>query len=115
MFAANHFADPAAVLRVMIVGLGGFTTATAVLLAGWNLRTWQRGRAHKRQFAALLLGLQLLAFAGLAALTTDHIYRHLIDQEAAAWQLWLSLLSFTVGAATLTALISVRFDRQTPR
>ncbi len=110
--AAEQFTDADSVLRTLIIGLGGFATATALLLAVWNLWTWHKS-GDGRSFASLLFGLVLLSFAGLSALTTDHIYRHLLEREAAAWQLYLALGSFVLGAASLISLLSVRFDRST--
>lgn len=114
MIAAAHGADAASVLRTLIVGLGGFATVSALILAGWNLWTWQRRADEVASLAAFLFGALLLSFAGLCALTTDHIYRHLLADETAAWQLWLSLLSFTIGVLALLALLTTRFDRSPP-
>lgn len=109
--AAQQFTDADSVLRTLIIGLGGFATASSLMLALWNLWAWKR-KTDGLAFASLLLGLVLLSFAGLSALTTDHIYKHLLAREAAAWQLWLALASFTVGASALLCLLSVRFDRK---
>lgn len=110
MIGAEQFTDADSVLRTLIIGLGGFSTVLALGLSAWNLWTWHKF-TNGRSFASLLFGLVLLSFAGLSVLTTDHIYRHLLADEAAAWQLWLALASFTLGVAALLSLLSVRFDR----
>lgn len=116
MLANAHSAVEAiAVLRTLIVALGGFCTVAAVLLAAWYLLPLRRHDGGEGRFATLLLGLLLLSYAGLAALTTDHIYKHLIANDAPAWQLWSALSTFTLGVVTLLSLLAVRVDRKTTR
>lgn len=101
------------VLRTLIVSLGGFCAGMAFVKALWRLSPWIHPKRHLyRQPANLFFGILLLSFAGISVLTTDHIYRHLLDNDTPLWQLWLALLSFTVGAVALVGLIATRPERQ---
>jgi xanthosine utilization system XapX-like protein len=101
MVAEIAVSDADVVLRQLIVSLGGLCVGAALVFAGWNLR-----RRRPRQVATAGL---LVAFAIVGVLTTDHIYRHLVADDAPAWQLWGGLIGFTVGAVSIIAsLIQVR-------
>lgn len=112
MFTSQHFTDADSVLRTLIIGLGGFSATAALFMAFRNFRSWKRLVDRQNALVSLLFGLVLVSFAGLSALTTDHIYKHLLSGEAAEWQLWLALTSFTVGAATLFVMLNLRFEQK---
>ena len=117
MWAVSHtINDAVAVVRTLIVALGGFCTVAATLLALWYLVPLRhKTTSGEPRLATLMLGFLMLSYAGLAALTTDHIYKHLIANDAPAWQLWTALLTFTSGVITLIFLIAVRVDRKVAR
>lgn len=112
LLAASKAAEAVTVLRTLIVALGGFCAVAAVLLALWYIIPLRNRRNGEPGLASLLLGLLMLSYAGLAALTTDHIYKHLIANDAPAWQLWSALGTFTLGVITLLSLVAVRVDRK---
>lgn len=102
--------EPGEVLRTLIVSLGGFCAGVAFVQALWRLSPWvtRRGRVAGWD---LFLGVLLLAFAGLAVLTTDHIHQHLVEDDTPLWQLWMALGSFTIGAVALVGMIATRATR----
>jgi hypothetical protein len=96
--------DADVVLRQLIVSLGGLCVGSAVVFAIWHARV----RAPRRLATAGLL----LSFAIIGVLTTDHIYRHLVEDDAPIWQLWGGLVGFTLGAVSIIAsLIQLRGGR----
>ena len=105
--------EPAEVMSTLIVSLGGFCAGVAFVKALWRLSPWlYLSRRHRRRFD-LFFGVLLLSFAGLALLTTDHIYQHLVDDNTPLWQLWLALLSFVAGAVALVGILTARTTTMT--
>lgn len=104
--------EPAEVLRTLIVSLGGFCAGVAFVKALWRLSPWLHRRRPRRLFD-LFFGVLLLSFAGLALLTTDHIYQHLVADDTPLWQLWVALGSFAIGAVALVGLVATRSEKVT--
>jgi hypothetical protein len=101
MVAEIVVSDADVVFRQLLVSLGGLCVGSALVFAAWLLR-----QRRPRQVA--MAGL-LIAFAMTSVLNTDHIYRHLVADDAPAWQLWGGLAGFTLGVASIVAsLIQVR-------
>jgi hypothetical protein len=93
--AGDQVSEADDVLRNLIVILGGLNIGSALMFALWHLRSGKKGRVKTAAF--------LLAYCDFAGLTTDHVYRHLTDNDASTWLLWMTLLGFSVGAASLIA------------
>lgn len=89
--------DAGLVLRQLIVSMGGLCAGAALAFSVWNFRA--------RQPRRLMTAMLLLSYVGIAILTTDHIYRHLLADDAPAWQLWGALTSFALGGVSLVTLL----------
>lgn len=85
--------DADVVLRQIVVSVGGVTAGAALLYAIYNVRA--------RVPHAWVIARMLVALAILAVLTTEHIYSHLLADDAPVWQLWGALIGFTLGAESL--------------
>jgi hypothetical protein len=95
VLAGAPVSEADSVLRSLIVMLGSLNIGSALVFAVWHLRSGLPGRAKTATF--------LLAYCDFAGLTTDHVYRHLSANDAPVWLLWLTLIGFSVGAASLIA------------
>jgi hypothetical protein len=99
--------DADVVMRQLIVSLGGLCVGSALVFAWWHLRSGQPRR--------FVTGMLLLSFVIIALLTTDHIYRHLVADDAPLWQLWGALIAFSIGAyANIAALVQIRRTGRPP-
>jgi hypothetical protein len=92
--------DAEVVMAQLIVSLGGFALGSSLALA------WRHWRSRHADWP--LTTMLLLSFAGVVALTTDHVYRHLLADDAPLWQLWGALTAFSLGAwANMAAFVKV--------
>jgi hypothetical protein len=104
--AGEQVSEADDVLRTLIVILGSLNIGSAFMFAIWHLRSGLPGRAKTATF--------LLAYCDFAGLTTDHVYRHLSANDAAVWLLWLTLIGFSAGAASLIASLIAAYREGKP-
>lgn len=89
--------DADVVLRQLVVSVGGITGGAALLYAFITVR-WKVPGAWT--IARMLVSMCILAW-----LTTEHIYSHLLGNDAPLWQLWSALIGFALGAESLVRRI----------
>ncbi len=90
--------DADAVLRQMIIALGGAAMGLAVIVL------WAYRKVLPLARRATAVG-AALSYIVLAFLTTEHIHSHLEANDAPLWQLWGGLIGFVVGIVTLYGLL----------